>query len=333
MKRLGILSLLSVFVLTSCQTFKPVPDTSLPPAKNGVYTLELEACGNTSVGTVGCLVHSNEIEGKWFKVKVPNTNDQDRLAQVRVVSRNCSVDILEQAKSGSSVNFQLKNLIGSSSLYDDCVFEIVVTPHWNDEEKFTIARHPLIGRFLLVRADKPVTSVKVGVFSYNGVARVLQRNYKATVVNNVTRVVTVNTQGSGDGRIVMSGCGKNLKFDYTKANPQVELPLFSSTCELIGQVLPLDKPNDMEFVIAVDVVPSSYLFLALPGISDDGSNIKLQLDPAVSLVDVNGRIYFGNNFKVKKKDVGGTYYVRQITIIGRQSISLVKDGVIQWTMQ
>jgi hypothetical protein len=330
-----LISLFFLLTVTSCVSFTPNPDGTLKPAMNGVYTLDMVACDNSSFGTGACLIKQGDaLKGKLVKIKIPNTNDQSYPSSLEIISNECKLDITVPANPGSVISYDLFDLLGLPTLPQTCILNFVLNPRWENQDKLTVATYPMIGRILLLAVPNAATPVTLNAglpFTSTGFDRGLQRT--TTAMTTFASNFVVNTGGSIAGKVVVQGtadCGSFQQSTmYSAANPTVSIPNFPKSCVVLGTVLRLDKAGSLSFAFAVDVVPSAYQFLQLPGIS----NGILYLDPTVSAVEVNGQIYFGNHFDIQNEWLKGQYQIRQYTINGRSAWSLINNGSEVWTLQ
>jgi len=330
-----LISIFFLITVTSCVSFTPNPDHTMRPAENGVYTLDMTACGKSSFGTGACLIKQGAtLKGQIVKIKIPNTNDQSYPSSLEIISNECKLDITIPANPGSVISYDLFDLLGIQTLAQTCILNFVVNPRWEDQDKLTVATYPMIGRILLLAVPNAPTPIKLNSglpFASIGFDRGLQK--AATAMSTFASSFVVDTGGSIAGKVVVQGtkdCGTfQLSVPYSSANPTVTLPDFPKTCVVLGTVLRLDKAGSLSFAFAIDVLPSAYQFLQQPGIT----NGVLYLDQTVSAVEVNGQLFFGNHFDIQQEWLKGQYQIRQYTINGRSTWSLINNGSVVWTLQ
>jgi hypothetical protein len=304
-------------------------------------------CGVPFVGTAGCLIGPNDdLSKKMVHIKIPATNDQNKTANLQIVSPNCSVEVAEEVAVGSDVAYSVKDLIQQNHMDKDCDLDITLVPKWEDQESFTIRVYPMIGRVRLKLANhaptglvgfpaSPITYsqgyIKISQRAVSSDELALRHNASDTFITSFQ----IDTKGSKAGRIVLVGCNMELlSVNYQKANPIIAVPKQVESCQFLGSVLRLDAPGDLSFAGGIDVIPTNYTLLAIPSItmnSDGGATVTF--DPSVSAIDLDGKFYAGNTFNPSSDKVKGTHYVREITTNGRMATMLVKNGVVQWILQ
>ena len=317
------------FILISCSSFKPTEDRTLIPSKNGVYTLESWACGVPFIGTSGCLLTSDDdLSKKYIKIVIPNTNNQGVNSSMQILSQNCNVQINRSVVPGDEIVFSLEDLIGESRLRYNCDLDIVIGPKWQNQDQYTIPVYPLLGRILLVLSDNRSTVVSLKPsYPYGLSGGFIKITQKSGVT--LTKKIIVNTQGSKAGRIFFVGCENLSTVDYRTENPTIDIPIQKDSCKFVASILRLDVRGDLSFFGQIEVLPNLYVFLNTPKIN----NKELILDPVVPVSSIDGEAFFGNTRRLKPSELKGAHYLRQTTTNGRQSLSLIYNGIIKWTIQ
>lgn len=325
MKKFGLF--LVFLTLLGCTMLSPKDDEAVPAADLKVLTLESSACGNRGFGTSACLVkRGTDLSGQKIAVRVPNTNTQNQSSTIQISSQECRVDRVVGGKSGQWIEFDLAELIGVN-LKDSCDIRIVVAPYWQNQDSATFDTHPMLGRILVLAVDFDPAPLTYGSpFSGQSFARVTQRG---NTMPAMVRSVTVDSKGSVAGSLAVSGCGQSYHTTYEAENPTVEIPLVTESCVLFGTLQPLDAPNDGSFAIAIDVVADRYTSLRDPILDEEYA----ESDPDASSFEAPGLLVSAGKYKLPKELKGATYEIRQTSTAGRASLSFVKDGKIQWSLQ
>lgn len=320
--------LLILLLITGCKTpYKPSPDAASPPYSIGYRSLEVESCGYRNLGTTACIVDRfTSLNDITLKVRVPNTNNQGRLAQLLIYSENCSLNEVFQVDSGNELVFNAKQLLGRELLTNNCVINIVATPQWNDQDKLTVATYPITGSIILLTSDSIPTSLTSDQFNPYPTRGALVYKSRPGIVDSW---FVPNTGSSKAGRVIATGCMEKV-VDYRESNPQITISSFPDSCYWLGKILRLDARPDLSFAVLFQKTPKEFTKLALPVIKEDKGKYVVFADPAVSSLEIAGQLYLSNKAVV---DPISEFYIRQVTIIGRQALSYVKNGVVQWTLQ
>lgn len=318
-----------------------VRDEAPPPIENGQNRIETFVCGHYAVGNNVCWVGSQTRPGDVSFHIV--TYLSGRLA-IKSSGAGCQIDEAIRFTKGQVIDLDLSKYL--QSFQKSCIVDLMMVVEFPGQDDTDVPIRGLSGRVVLAYSDlgkAPISSDKVTApvtrpeddEMYAGVGLLTLRQQQGPY--NGPERIRIGTDGSKRGKIRIDGCGlQPLMFDYANENPYVGLNVILrdkvkvvDNCQLVGRVLRLDMNDDLVFVLNLEVYSIKTVLLEEPSVVFSGDEARFEGPPQVSWTFVDMEAV--NGTKGKADTMGRTFTIRQLTAIGRTSVTRYEDGNVVWS--
>lgn len=305
-----IFALFLPLILISCGNLPQ--DKAAAPIEEGQKRVETIICDRHDVGENGCVFTDGQISSslKIYKIYA---------GSVEILGAGCGVNYkTNYSASGSEwLEIDLKSLIGSDHLGNDCVLTIVQKVVWEDQDKLTF---PIKSFFGTVTLGTCPLGVNCSFDSYQ---------YPLT---GMVGSLKFDLDDDTEGKFYLAGCGKEL-IPLTDFKGDLRVP--------VSPYLPAVKNSGCLFIMAV--IYEQELFktytkvwrysdkviqLARPSLEKKSKKICFTGDASTFASKVNNKLSSKNKACFSPSGEGD--YVRFYTSQGRSLITFIKDGEIKW---